>query len=127
MQSEIEKYASQKLRELRKAINHRDRGVVVGAALSFIPVFPACTIGLAISVVNFFLIRKEKLGRSEGNLVKISLAVGFLNSILWIYILLYVGGGLFATIGFISDMLQMPPNILNLEFLKYDDLNKFDI
>jgi hypothetical protein len=125
MQSEIEKYVSQKLRELREAISHRDRGVVVGAVLSFIPIFPACTIGVFISVGNFVLIRKARLDRSDENLVKISLAVGFLNSILWIYILLHIGGGLFATIGYISDFLTAPLNIFDFDSMEYDGVNGF--
>ena len=127
MKSEIEKYASQKLRDLGQILRQRDRGVVVGAVLSFIPIFPACTIGLIISAFNFFLILRGKLGKDEERLVKISMVAGCLNSILWIYILFYLGRELIPAIGYFFDALFAPFNSFGIDVLEPGGSSGLDV
>jgi hypothetical protein len=126
MQSEIEKYVSQKLHEFGEAIRNRDRGVVIGAVLSFTPIFPACIAGVAISAINILLIWKGRLARSENNLVKISLFIGCLNSIGWVYLLYYFGGEFFPAINYILDVLLQLLMFFEVEDLGSDWVNQVD-
>lgn len=127
MQSEIEKYASQKMRRLHQAIRQHDRGVVLGATLAFIPVFPACTIGLIMSVLNCLLIRKGRLDRSEASFVKAGLVAGFLNSVIWVYVLFSLGAGISAAIDFIFDFFSANLSILGIDPLQRGGSTEWDV
>lgn len=127
MQSAIEKFASRKLHRLREAIMHRDRGVVAGAMLSFIPIFPACTIGFAISTVNFFLILNKKLDQNELKIVIYSVVIGLLFSMFWFYILMHFGVQLIAAVYYILDAVSSALTTLNITPWEYDGADEFNV
>lgn len=102
MRSGLESYAAAKLAALRADIKSRDRAVLLGAALSFTPIFPACFFGVIISTLNFALIRRNLTSRREERLVNISLVVGCIYSLLWLYIFILFGD----TLGFIIESLE---------------------
>ena len=120
MQSELERYIVQKLRELRAGLRYRDRAVIVGTALSFIPIPPACIIGFLMSIFNLFLIRFGKLSREEGMLLKISVAVGFSNSLVGTYIILHIGLEFFTTI---SNIISPIFNFLDINIFEEVETN----
>ena len=120
MQSELERYIVQKLRELRAGLRYRDRAVIVGTALSFIPIPPACIIGFLMSIFNLFLIRFGKLRQEEGMLLKISVAVGFFNSLVGTYIILHIGFEFFTTI---SNIISSIFNFLDINIFEEVETN----
>jgi hypothetical protein len=113
MKSELEKYALERLGVLRSSIRGRDRGVVIGAALSFTPIFPACFLGFVVSCVNLMLLKKNKISRRESLLVKSSFVVGGLVSVLWLYVLFVVGASISQMFGTFYEAISM---ILNSIF-----------
>lgn len=121
MRSGLEGYAADKLAALRAGIRNRDRAVVIGAALSFLPIFPACFFGALLSLFNLALIYSNRTSLREKRLVVISLVVGCLNSILWVYLFIFIGGafGVFfesileAILGPLGIFYDAPPNNLN--------------
>ena len=77
-----------------------DRAVVVGAVLSFVPIFPACIIGVIISLANFILIRTKKLNRSNVGIVVVSIGVGTFFSLMWLIVFFWINPvDLFRAIG----------------------------
>jgi hypothetical protein len=114
MRSGIEIYLIDKLAKFRVILKNHDRAVLLGAALSFTPIFPACFFGLIISLINFVLIHKGATDQREGRLVKISLAVGFINSLLWVY--------LFMTIS--ESFGSLSTHIFNIIFDPFDFFKK---
>ena len=84
MQSGLERYVWEKLRSARRQTASRDRGVLLAALLAFVPVFPACTIGMLIASLNLYLIKKQRLPQREARLTLISILTGALWTSLWI-------------------------------------------
>lgn len=113
MRSGLEAYAAEKLTAFRESLKSRDRAVVLGAILSVTPIFPACFIGVIISLVNLMLIHKHMTSPREGRLVKISLAVGCINSLIWLYLLIAISETLGIFLGNILDITLTPLNFLN--------------
>lgn len=91
MRSGLEGYAAEKLAALRAGLKHRDRAVIVGAVLSFTPIFPACFFGVVLSLLNLVLIHRKITDPREVQLVRISLAIGCLNSLVWLYVFVKLG------------------------------------
>lgn len=91
MRSGLEDYAAEKLTAFRAGIKNRDRAVLIGATLSFIPIFPAFFFGAIVSLLNLISISKNRTSQRETRLVLISLAAGCLYSVLWIYLFISIG------------------------------------
>lgn len=104
MESRIESLFAQKLWALKRYISSKDRGVVIGALLSFIPVFPACFVGLVISVFNLYFLRKKELDPSHQSLVRASLLAGISFSVGWAILLAYVSPA--ELIGYVISWIQ---------------------
>jgi len=84
MPSSLEYEMQKLLFRLRNRLRDTDRAVVIGATLSWVPVFPACTIGLLISVANLYLIKSNKLDHKNYRTVLISVFISFLFSLFWV-------------------------------------------
>ena len=108
MQSGLERYAVEKLTALRAVIKNRDRAVVLGAALSITPIFPACFFGVILSLINLILIQKNIINRREQRLVKISLAIGFFNSLIWLFLFIMLGESFAFILGHVLEAIQAP-------------------
>lgn len=111
MQSGLERYAAEKLAVLRARIKNRDRAVILGAALSTIPIFPACFIGVIFSLINLILIHKGITSRREQRLVKISLVIGCINSLIWIFIFMFLGESFVLFLEHVGQIIIAPLNI----------------
>lgn len=105
MKSEFEKFSLEQLTAFRNMVRGRDRGVLIGAGLSFIPIFPACFFGFAISFVNLLLINKKRLEENDRFLVNCSLLFGGFFSVLWLYLIFSVGIGVTQALGIVYDAL----------------------
>ena len=86
MPSRLENEVRYLLFRLRNRLQDIDRAVVVGAALSWMPVFPACTVGLFISLANLYLIKADKLDRKNYRIVLISIFIAVLFSLIWVVV-----------------------------------------
>ena len=118
MKSELEKFINQKIYQIRNILAFRDRAVVLGAILSFIPIPPACILGVIISLVNFLLLKINKLRKNEQKLILISLLVGLFNSIIGTYIMILLGNELFL---FLNNILDNLHELFNFQTFKTDD------
>ena len=118
MKSELEKFINQKVYQIRNILAFRDRAVVLGAILSFIPIPPACILGVIISLVNFLLLKINKLRKNEQKLILISLLVGLFNSIIGTYIMILLGNELFL---FLNNILDNLHELFNFQTFKTDD------
>ena len=118
MKSELEKFINQKVYQIRNILAFRDRAVVLGAILSFIPIPPACILGVIISLINFLLLKINKLRKSEQKLILISLLVGLFNSIIGTYIMILLGTELFL---FLNNILDTVHELFNFQTFKTDD------
>ena len=118
MKSELEKFINQKIYQIRNILAFRDRAVVLGAILSFIPIPPACILGVIISLVNFLLLKINKLRKSEQKLILISLLVGSFNSIIGTYIMILLGTELFL---FLNNILDNVHELFNFQTFKTGD------
>ena len=118
MKSELEKFINQKIYQIRNILAFRDRAFVLGAILSFIPIPPACILGVIISLINFLLLKINKLRKSEQKLILISLLVGLFNSIIGTYIMILLGTELFL---FLNNILDNVHELFNFQTFKTDD------
>ena len=118
MKSELEKFINQKIYQIRNILAFRDRAVVLGAILSFIPIPPACILGVIISLVNFLLLKINKLRKSEQKLILISLLVGIFNSIIGTYIMILLGTELLL---FLNNILDNLHELFNFQTFNTDD------
>ena len=112
MSSEIEKYLKNVAWRLRNAAFGRDRAVVLAAILSFVPIPPACFLGVLLSVANLFLLKIGRLRQSDSKLIWLSIVVGLLNSIIGAYVLMYLGSDFLI---YLSDLYETFVDILNLK------------
>ena len=112
MSSEIERYLKNAAWRLRNAAFGRDRAVVLAAILSFVPIPPACFLGVLLSVANLFLLKTGKLRQSDSRLIWLSIIVGLLNSIIGAYLLMHLASDFLI---FLSNLYDTFVNILNLK------------
>lgn len=84
MSSSLEDELQKLLFQLRNKLQATDRAVVIGATLSWVPVFPACTIGLLISLANLYLIKTKKLDHKSYRTVLVSASIALLFTLIWI-------------------------------------------
>lgn len=117
MRSGLEIFLTDAMYRLRDRLRRRDRAVVIGAVLSFCPIFPACLVGLLISGVNYVLIHRGITRASDQRLVEISLIVSVIFSSVWLTVIYAYGqvvfGGLVDLLmapWAIFDILLSPPN-----------------
>jgi len=95
MSSALEKYLKSTVWRLRNSAFKRDRAVVLGAILSFVPIPPACFLGALLSIANLFLLKIGRLHQSESKLIWLSTVLGLLNSIIGAYLLMRLGSDFF--------------------------------
>lgn len=69
-----------RLEQLRARIALHDRGVLLGVALSVVPVFPVPVFGLLIGMVNRALHRGGKLSSFDYALVKVGLVLAVVTT-----------------------------------------------
>lgn len=112
MSSEIEKYLKNAAWRLRNATFGRDRAVVLALILSFVPIPPACFLGVLLSFANLFLLKIGRLCQSDSKLIWISIVVGLLNSIIGAYLLMRLGSD-FLT--YLTQLYDRFVDILNLK------------
>jgi len=112
MQSALERFLLEKLQDAKSFSARHDKAVVLGAALSFTPIFPACWIGFTISLLNLFLLKRGRLSRGEEKIIHLSLAVSAVVSILWIWILSRIGDGVAAFFSEHYDLIFMSSGVL---------------
>ena len=87
MNSELENFVSERVAHLRRALLSYDRGVVVGAVLAFIPVFPACFFGMLLSLINVGFALNNRLNRRNRNAAILGACVGAFFTVIWWYAL----------------------------------------
>lgn len=104
MQSALEKFLKRKISVFWARVKNNDRGVLLGAVLSLIPVFPACTIGVGISMFNLILIYKGKLAKDYLNLIFTCIAFGVIFTLLWMNFLSDIVGFASVVISYILDV-----------------------
>jgi hypothetical protein len=112
MQSALERYLIEKLQNARSFSTRHDRGVVIGAALSFTPIFPACWIGFVISVLNLSLLKRGRLSRNEEKIVHLSLAVSAVFSLIWLWIISHIGDGIITFFSGVANLIFAPSGVL---------------
>lgn len=112
MQSALERYLIEKLQRARSFSARHDRGVVIGAALSFTPIFPACWIGFVLSALNLALLKRSRLSQNEEKVVHLSLAVSTVFSVIWLWILSHLVDGVFSFFGAIANLIFTPSGVL---------------
>ena len=83
MPSSLETETKKLMALLFNRMRGADRAVVVGTALSWIPVFPACTLGLFISLANLYLIETKRLDDRYFRIVTLSIVISALLSVIW--------------------------------------------
>ena len=66
--------------------------------------FPACLLGMLISLLNFTLIKKNSLNLTEKKMIKFGLSIGILNTILWLIFFYQFGNLMFLPFQFIREL-----------------------
>jgi hypothetical protein len=130
MPSSLENELQNVLLRVRSKLRDTDRAVVIGSALSWIPIFPACTIGLLISLANLYLIKAKKLDHENYRTVLVSVFIALLFSLIWVISFYFVN-----PFGLINDIIdQIYLHIQHLVSLILDsvglggsDINKFSV
>ena len=130
MPSSLENELQNVLLRVRSKLRDTDRAVVIGSALSCIPIFPACTIGLLISLANLYLIKAKKLDHENYRTVLVSVFIALLFSLIWVICFYFVN-----PFGLINDIIdQIYLHIQHLVSLILDsvglggsDINKFSV
>ena len=84
MPSSLETETKKLMALLFNRMRGADRAVVVGTALSWIPVFPACTLGLFISLANLYLIKTKRLDDRYFRIITLSIVISALLSVMWV-------------------------------------------
>ena len=83
MPSSLETETKKLMALLFNRMRGADRAVVVGTGLSWIPVFPACTLGLFISLANLYLIKTKRLDDRYFRIITLSIVISALLSVIW--------------------------------------------
>jgi hypothetical protein len=83
MPSSLETETKKLMALLFNRMRGADRAVVVGTALSWIPVFPACTLGFFISLANLYLIKTKRLDDRYFRIITLSIVISALLSVMW--------------------------------------------
>jgi hypothetical protein len=115
MRSEMEKYLSKKQIYIKKALAGRDRAVVLGAVLSFLPIPPACMMGVLFSVFNLFLLKYGNLNKSNQKVVLVSLIVGLLNSTVVAFLLAHLMSDFLMSLSEMNEVIIDMLNFNNLQ------------
>jgi len=82
-QSKLEREALDLIGNWRGHLRNSDRAVVIGFLLSITPIFPACFVGFLISLLNYFLIRSDKLDVTNRKIVIFAVISGAIFTIFW--------------------------------------------
>jgi len=115
MRSEMEKYLSKKQIYIKKALAGHDRAVVLGAVLSFLPIPPACMMGVLFSVFNLFLLKYGNLNKSNQKVVLVSLIVGLLNSTVVAFLLAHLMSDFLMSLSEMNEVIIDMLNFNNLQ------------
>lgn len=113
MTSEIEKIGIAVLANFRSKIKEYDRAVVIGAALSLTPIFPACLFGFFLSVLNFWLLKRGRLLKRNYKIVIVSLLFSLTFTATWVFIL--YSFELVIVIDFLRGGLEFLLNLMNVD------------
>ena len=89
-QSKLEQEALNLAGNLQQRIRRTDRAVIIGFLLSITPVFPACVVGLMLCIINYVLIRSQKLPENNRKIVKIGMVSGLILTISWIFVFMLI-------------------------------------
>lgn len=111
MRSGLETYLTHKLYDIRHRLRRRDRAVLLGAVLSFLPIFPACFLGFIISAMNLFLIHRGITRASDQRLVELSLLVSVIFSAIWLTVIIVYGH---MALDALIDVLRAPWSIFDV-------------
>jgi hypothetical protein len=76
--------------EIRARLAVHDKGVLLGVALSLVPVLPIAAFGLLIGLLNRFLHKAGKLSGYDYELVKKGLVIGVANTVIGLLLMLWV-------------------------------------
>ena len=87
MKSELERLILGWIARSRRAMLFYDRGVVWGALFALTPIFPACFLGMMISMVNVGLALSGRLDRKNRDIALVASCVGAFFSLVWWYVL----------------------------------------
>jgi hypothetical protein len=88
--SVLEEAAVRKLTKWRAAMTALDRGVLLGFLLSLVPLFPVAFFGRIIGGLNYTLWKSKKKDFNEGNLIRIGLWIGFINTLIGIAVSIFL-------------------------------------
>ena len=113
MTSEIEKIGISFLTNFRSKLKEYDRAVVIGAALSLTPIFPACLFGFFLSVLNFSLLKRGRLLKRNYKLVIVSLIFSLTFTTAWGYLLYSFELAIFMD--FLKGGLKFFLNLMNVD------------
>ena len=127
MQSKLESFFLSKVHALKRSIQNRDRAVVIAALLSFTPIFPACMIGAAISIINLYLVKIGTLRRSEIRLSLYSLATGMVYTAIWFFILSSLSDTFEGFFSGLLDVLNAPIDLFFSPPSNNGDLNQYSV
>lgn len=111
MRSQLEMEVSYRLGRLSFLLAQRDRLVVIGAGLSFIPVFPACLLGLLVSLANLYIGTHGRLQRADIRIAKAGVAAGATLTVIWMGVLI-----LFNPLAAALEILELLLEVLNVFF-----------
>lgn len=89
-QSALEQEAVRKIAQWKIALTLHDRGVLLGFFLSLFPIFPVAFFGLILSLLNISLWKKGKLGSYDKNLAFKGAILGFINTLIGVFILFLI-------------------------------------
>jgi len=120
MKSGFENYLIAKLNKNLTALRKRDRAVVIGGILSFVPVFPAVLLGFLLSCLNYFLISKGITEKKELGYVRVSLFVSGILSSIWVLLIFAYAHSVFD---FLVLVIELPLELFR-EFLKITPANR---
>ena len=90
MRSHLEMEVDKKLQRLKQFIVKQDRFVIIGVVLSFTPIFPACLLGVIISIANIYIGTSGRLSASELRLARFGIIIGSCLTIIWLTIFTFL-------------------------------------
>ena len=121
MTSEIEKIGISVLANFRSKIKEYDRAVIIGAALSLTPIFPACLFGFFLSVLNLWLLKRGRLLERNYQIVIVSLLFSLTFTATWVFLL--YSFELVIVIDFLRGGLEFLFNLMNVDHIDVPQQN----
>ena len=88
--SALEKELLNSLLNFRSWLRGHDRGVIIGCAISCIPLPPITLIGLIVGYANHIFLKNGKLDNYEKRLIKIGIVIGIVNLVIGLGLVIYL-------------------------------------